>query len=55
MNRSAHRTRASQKARIGRICAGQASGSHGSLDGYLYFHLGEESAFQAVPFHEAPQ
>lgn len=29
--------------------------SDGSLDGYLYFHLGEEPAFHAVPFHEAPQ
>jgi hypothetical protein len=27
----------------------------GSLDGYLYFHLGDESAFGAVPFDEAPQ
>ena len=27
----------------------------GSLDGYLYFHLGDESAFRAVSFDEASQ
>lgn len=31
-----------------------ALNSDGSLDGYLYFYLGDESAFHAVPFHEAP-
>jgi hypothetical protein len=27
----------------------------GSLDGHIYFHLGDDSAFQAVSFDEVPQ